>query len=560
MERFKTCAKQDFSFAQDVFSQVSAPSDIAELTGGRVADNINSNVFQNFCALRISHVLNEAGCKIPVIQNNKDGRLTVSAKNGEQYIFRVNVMKEYLTKHFNSKVISIHQFKHPSEYYNYIEERSGIYFKKINGSRTCNGHFGIKKAGGYSYSDFFWEWPVQSSKQSRAGHKQNRHFRTEEVNRPEFSEVSLERPEPTPQGLQYPEPQFQITYFEVLQRGCTQALKNSWDLIKQDPLILAHPFLSSTFWNVVNAVVQFSADGFALKFLPADSPYFQQANAKMYERQNALESFTQHIENLSEREGMSYGMKFIFELYILWVLWDLRLLSRFSMKKSDAFRMPPSTLVNNLPLPETNQTKPHAYESMAVTQSVALSTPGNSLFSPRHLTIEEIANRIHMNHARNPALPGFESGFDRALVVSSKSVGASRVPTLADFCEHLNLPQTGPMAFKAKVDSYGNSVIEKNQYNCIIDLYGNLWKYSPGNSLGKNYIPGHWDVILSEATLEKLREYNKSIERHNKENPHDQKRLFVFRPNKYGIGYYVNVVAETETNLRLFAGPGFPHH
>ena len=189
---------------------------------------------------------------------------------------------------------------------------------------------------------------------------------------------------------------------------------------------------------------------------------------------------------------------------------------------------------------------------------LTLSTPGNSLFSRRHLTIEEIANRLDMNRKADPVLPGFEG--DEPLPVSKNSVGSKKILTLDDLREHYCLPKTGPCAFKAKVDSHGNVIIERNKYGCFIDFYDNMWKFSFGNPLGKDYIPGHWDVVLSQAGLEKLKKYNEYAERHNKKFPQDQKRLFVFRENKYGIGFYVNVVAENETNLKLFSGPGFPHH
>ena len=191
--------------------------------------------------------------------------------------------------------------------------------------------------------------------------------------------------------------------------------------------------------------------------------------------------------------------------------------------------------------------------------SSALSTPGNSLFSQRHLTIEEIINRIKQEHLRNPTLPGLEARADSLIPVSSKSVGSAKIMSREEYCLHMTLPRSGPMAFKPKTDEYGNIIIEK-KLGCLVDADENLWRYSKGFDVGKGYVAGHWDVIITDATRTRLIAYNRKIKNYNKKHPITPRNIFFFRPDRNGNGFYVNVVAENETNLEFKRGPGFAHH
>lgn len=57
---------------------------VAEAIGGKVKSNIDSGVFENACAIRISYVLNNSG--IPI---GAGGASSVSGADGRRYIYRV---------------------------------------------------------------------------------------------------------------------------------------------------------------------------------------------------------------------------------------------------------------------------------------------------------------------------------------------------------------------------------------------------------------------------------------------------------------------------------------
>ena len=73
---------------------------VGKKIGGKVDYNINhlsvvEGKFENACAIRLSYVLNKTGVKIPKMA----GR-TVSGKEGHWYIYRVDVMIDFLIKIF----------------------------------------------------------------------------------------------------------------------------------------------------------------------------------------------------------------------------------------------------------------------------------------------------------------------------------------------------------------------------------------------------------------------------------------------------------------------------
>ncbi len=66
--------------------------ELAEEIGGNVKLNmLNVPAFNLTCAIRVSHMLNTSGYKIPNITGK-----TISGKNGDQYIYRVTDLEAYL--------------------------------------------------------------------------------------------------------------------------------------------------------------------------------------------------------------------------------------------------------------------------------------------------------------------------------------------------------------------------------------------------------------------------------------------------------------------------------
>ncbi len=63
----------------------------SEMVGGYYKLNVDSGIFQNSCASRVSYVLNKSGEHIPYMKDT-----TSSGENGYKYIFRVQGLKTYL--------------------------------------------------------------------------------------------------------------------------------------------------------------------------------------------------------------------------------------------------------------------------------------------------------------------------------------------------------------------------------------------------------------------------------------------------------------------------------
>jgi hypothetical protein len=91
-------ARPHFSAAWAAFNRVYGDgtlTSVANLLGGKVKENIDSGVFTNGCAIRMSHVLNSTGTVIPFIA----GR-TVSGKHHKWYLFRVRDLASFVRQKF----------------------------------------------------------------------------------------------------------------------------------------------------------------------------------------------------------------------------------------------------------------------------------------------------------------------------------------------------------------------------------------------------------------------------------------------------------------------------
>ena len=129
--------------------------------GGYVEINGNLPLDQgrwtNACTVRVSHMLNKAGHKIP-----KDGRKTVSGGNKDQYYYRVKDLESYMLKTFGPPDLAITDGS--ADTWN-IPPRPGVLIMDFPGS-TFSGHTTIwNGAGSVDNADIgghrvlFWEMP-----------------------------------------------------------------------------------------------------------------------------------------------------------------------------------------------------------------------------------------------------------------------------------------------------------------------------------------------------------------------------------------------------------------
>lgn len=83
-------------------TDVSVTNSIWHLVGGKVLQNAKSGVFNNSCAIRLSHALNKSGETIPFLKGQ-----TSSGKNPPKwwYIFRVTQMKSYLMQKYGTPTV-----------------------------------------------------------------------------------------------------------------------------------------------------------------------------------------------------------------------------------------------------------------------------------------------------------------------------------------------------------------------------------------------------------------------------------------------------------------------
>jgi hypothetical protein len=87
-----------FDNAWTKFAEVNVPvAEVGAKIGGKVAQNIDSGIFQNACPIRMSYVLNYTGVPIP-----SSGYAVVSGADKKWYLFRVNEMMMFLEQTFGA--------------------------------------------------------------------------------------------------------------------------------------------------------------------------------------------------------------------------------------------------------------------------------------------------------------------------------------------------------------------------------------------------------------------------------------------------------------------------
>lgn len=151
-------SRPDFTQAWNAFSRVHGDGSldhVGQHIGGRVGLNIESGIFQNACALRMSFVLNTSGVRISAAAG-----ATVSDNNGFLYLYRIRDLTEYLRKTFGPPDITLSNTNDAR-----LENKKGILIFEVPIWNNATGHATLWN--GYQCSDrcyfsqssriLFWE-------------------------------------------------------------------------------------------------------------------------------------------------------------------------------------------------------------------------------------------------------------------------------------------------------------------------------------------------------------------------------------------------------------------
>lgn len=164
------CERPTYLKAKKAYREVEDEDQLTEKAGGALAANIKGGIFQNFCSSRLSHVLNETGCKVPKIQGE-----TVSGKNGEQYIYRLTTLRPFLKKAYGPpdcewkdgelvKGLNEEMCK-KLEYPEYMST-PGILIHEFHESTTATGHAEVSRVIFPPDTGMFWKLPNVGDKKS----------------------------------------------------------------------------------------------------------------------------------------------------------------------------------------------------------------------------------------------------------------------------------------------------------------------------------------------------------------------------------------------------------
>lgn len=135
--------RPSFSSAWSAFADVRIPvAEVGKKIGGKVQVNIEANIFQNACPIRMSYVLNKTG--FPIARSS--GYASVSGADMMQYLYRVNDMMGYLEQRFG-KPDKTASSPTPSDF----SAMKGIIVVKGHGWANARGH--VTLWNGYQCSD-----------------------------------------------------------------------------------------------------------------------------------------------------------------------------------------------------------------------------------------------------------------------------------------------------------------------------------------------------------------------------------------------------------------------
>jgi hypothetical protein len=127
-----TILRPNFIKAWMHFSDINiSVKDVGKKIGGHVQINIDTEIFQNACPIRMSYVLNKCGILIP-----RGGKYAVvSGQDKKQYMYRVNDMIPYLEEIFGKPDITINHPKMSD-----FSGKKGIIVFSGNGWSNARGH------------------------------------------------------------------------------------------------------------------------------------------------------------------------------------------------------------------------------------------------------------------------------------------------------------------------------------------------------------------------------------------------------------------------------------
>jgi Type VI secretion system (T6SS), amidase effector protein 4 len=159
------CKRAIFSKAMKAYEKVQSIYDLREIAGGKLKQNFEEGGFITGCASRISYVLEETGCKIPIIPGQ-----TVSGERGEQYIYRLTTLIPFMEKSYGAPDYEWRKDSSPEPTYaemeTYFSGKRGIIIERWDsGSHTmCTGHAYLFDGENipiiYNQSNvIFWELP-----------------------------------------------------------------------------------------------------------------------------------------------------------------------------------------------------------------------------------------------------------------------------------------------------------------------------------------------------------------------------------------------------------------
>ena len=166
----RRCQRPSFGSAIRAFNEVTELGQLIKVAGGVLQQNFDKGNFINGCAARISYVLEQTGCTVPAIPGQ-----TVSGKNGEQYIYRLDALEQFLTKAYGPPDLKWRytSMTDANERVN-LKGKKGILIERWEKGwlpiTTCTGHAGLLEGDStilLPRAGMFWELPDDAKEQKK---------------------------------------------------------------------------------------------------------------------------------------------------------------------------------------------------------------------------------------------------------------------------------------------------------------------------------------------------------------------------------------------------------
>jgi hypothetical protein len=156
-ESYNACSRPDYASALAAFKEVDGYanySNLSNIIGGKVKDNIDAGIFQNACAIRGSRLFNapklrdQTNCAIPKMKGK-----TVSGGDGLQYIYRISTLINHLTKVWGPPDYDSRKKSH-----HLPEDIQGvaIYLMQYGAGYGFTGHFEVTNSVTPGHDVLYW--------------------------------------------------------------------------------------------------------------------------------------------------------------------------------------------------------------------------------------------------------------------------------------------------------------------------------------------------------------------------------------------------------------------